>query len=99
MDEEGKVVNDFPLEDEEIVFEDWQNLNPIHNNSKEVYFIGNKAGKYYVFCFNGKEYITIKCLSDYADYVHFAYEELCVTEKGMRCYSNALDAIVEFTFE
>ena len=99
MNEDGKVVNDFPLEEDGIVFEDFQNKNPIHNNSKAVYFIGNKAGKYYVFCFNGKEFIPLKCLNDYADYQHFGYEELCVTEKGFQCYSYPHGAIVEFTFE
>lgn len=99
INEEGKVVEDFPLEEEGIVFEDFQNRNPIHNDSKALYFIGNKAGQYYVFCFNGKEFVPMKCLSDYADYHHFGYEELCVTEKGFQCYSYPHSAIVEFTFE
>ena len=97
MDKDGMVKNVYSLVDEGLIFAEFIEDRPIYNDSKCVYFIAAKTPHYYVYCFDGETFTPIKCLSDNNNYVHFSYEDLCVTENGIRCYSNAHHAIVEFT--
>ena len=98
-DEHGNLVKVFPLKEEGIMFLDYQNPRAVYGDSKDVYFIGVKDGKNYVYRFNGEKYEALKCLNDDPNFVPFGYEELCVTADKVRCYSYPHRAIVEFTIE
>ena len=99
MDTDGTVKNVFSLEDAGLSFVDFFNKRPIYNDSKSVYFTVAKAPHYYVYRFDGDAFIPIKCLSEKNEYIPFGYEELCVTEKALRCYSYPHKAIVEISLE
>lgn len=97
IDEEGKVVEAFPLEDEDIIYEDlWLEM---YSDSRAVYFIGKKYNKNYLYCFDGENYTPIVCLPDYDTYLSSSCEDLCVTDTAFRYYNSTHNAIVELSFE
>ena len=95
----GSVVEDFPLAEDGIRFNDGTLKRPLYGNSKEVYFIGSKAGKRYIYCFDGTKYTALACLNEYAGFGGESYSDVCVSKQALRYFCPSSKVIVEFTFE
>ena len=99
IDKDGNIVNVFPLKEEGIAFKDFQNPRAVYCDSQAVYFVGIKDEKNYLYRFDGQNLKPLKCYNDDPNFIIFGYEELCVTETAVRCYSYPHRAIVEVKIE
>lgn len=70
----------------------------IYSNGLSAYFIATQDEKDYLYRFDGENYRTIVCLSDYKYYTPFEYDYLVVSDTVIMCYNQQTNSICEFKY-